>query len=54
MKYFPGPWFRVATSIFQNPLVLVAGLLLCLSPIVAREQSVTFGGAQSTMTISSP
>ena len=42
MKLFPGPWFRVATSNFQNPLALVGSIYLCLSPIAARGQSVSF------------
>ncbi len=49
MKHFPGPWFRVVTSIFQNPLALATGVLLCLSPIAARGQSVTFAGTQTTL-----
>ncbi len=49
MKHFPGPWFRVVTAVFQNPLALVAGILLCLSPIAATGQSVTFAGAQSVL-----
>ena len=49
MKYFPGPWFRVVTSIFQHPLALVAEIVLCLSPIAATGQSVTFAGAQSVL-----
>ena len=49
MKHFPGPWFRVVTKIFQNPLVLVGGVLLCLSPMAARGQSVTFAGTESVL-----
>ncbi len=49
MKHFRRPWFRVVTTIFQNPLALVAGFLLCLSPIAARGQSVIFVGAQHVL-----
>ncbi len=49
MKHFPGSWFRVVTTIFQNPLALVGGVLLSLSPIASRGQSVTFAGVQSVL-----
>ena len=49
MKHFPGFWFRVVTTISHNPLALVGGVLLCLSPIAAPGQSVTFAGARSTL-----
>ncbi len=47
MKLHPLPWFRVATTLSQNPLALVGGVLLCLSPALAPGQSVSFAGAQS-------
>ena len=45
MKHFPEPWFRVVTALSHTPLALVGGVLLCLSPVAARGQSVSFAGA---------
>ena len=49
MKLHHLPWFRVVTTLSQNPLALLGGVLLCLSPALAPGQSVTFTGAQITL-----
>ncbi len=49
------PRFRVVTALFfQQPLALFGGVLLCLVPVAASGQSVTFTGAQTTLPISVP
>ena len=42
------PWFRVVTALFQHPLTLL-GVLLCVVPVAAPAQSVTFAGALTTL-----
>jgi hypothetical protein len=49
MKHFPGPRFRVVRTIFQKPLTLVIGVLLCFFPTAARGQSMSFAGAPSVL-----
>src|ERR1700722_14569870 len=44
MKHFPLPWFRVVTTLSHNPLALLGGVLLCVSPALAPAQNVTFAG----------
>src|SRR5271167_3215899 len=48
---FP-PRFSAPKTLFQYPLALVGGLLLCLSPIAASGQSVSFAGAQTVLPFS--
>src|ERR1700722_5632386 len=47
MKLHPLPWFRVVTILSHNPLALLGGILLCLTPVGAPGQSVSLAGAQS-------
>jgi Abnormal spindle-like microcephaly-assoc'd, ASPM-SPD-2-Hydin/NHL repeat len=49
MKLYPLPWFSDVKGLFQHPLALLGGLLLCVGPVAAQGQSVTFTGAQSTI-----
>jgi len=49
---FP-PRFGLIYNIFRNPLTLLGGVLLCLSPITLPAQSVTFVGGQTTVSSSS-
>ncbi len=41
-------WSPVVKTLFQHPLALLGGVLLCLVPMAAA-QSVTFAGTQSTI-----
>ena len=49
LPWFRVPWFRVVKILFQSPLALLSGLLLCLVPVAAAAQSVAFAGAQTTL-----
>ena len=42
------PWSPVVKIHFRNPLALLVGLL-CIVPVAARAQSVTFAGTQTTL-----
>ncbi len=54
MKLHRLPVISAVSTLFQNPLALVGGVLLCISPIAARGQSVTFAGAQSAVSTVNP
>ena len=44
------PRFSTPKTFFQYPLaLLLSGLLLCVAPVAAQAQSVTFAGAQTTV-----
>ena len=44
------PWSPVVKTLFQHPLALLSGgLLLCLAPVLAPGQSVTFAGTHSIL-----
>jgi Abnormal spindle-like microcephaly-assoc'd, ASPM-SPD-2-Hydin len=43
------PRFSTLKILFQHPLALLGGLLLCVGPVAAQGQSVTFAGAESVL-----
>lgn len=43
------PRFSSPKTLFQHPLALLGGVLLCVVPMAAKGQSVTFAGAQMTL-----
>src|SRR5271154_3432615 len=45
---FP-PRFPAPKALFQYPLALLAGVLVCVVPLAAPAQSVRFAGAESVL-----
>ncbi|HZD49301.1 MAG TPA: choice-of-anchor D domain-containing protein [Silvibacterium sp.] len=49
MKLHRLPLISAVSTLFQHPLALLGGLLLCVVPVAAPGQSVTFAGAESVL-----
>jgi hypothetical protein len=52
MKMHSLSWSSVRNILSQNKLALRGGVLLCLAPLTALAQSVTFGGQQIVLPFS--